>query len=298
MNVENLNHVAVIGGSGIMGAQIAQLFSQSGKYNVTIYSRSEDRKNEAIQSIKERLQKHFVDRGKMQTTEMQEIMGRISGTTDFAAAVKGAELVIESVAEDMQLKKKIFKQLDENTHAEAILVSNTSQLNITEIASATNKPDKVIGMHFFNPTSIIKLVEVVQGSFTSNATIEFATSLCQKLGKEPILCKDFSFGFLANRAFSAMILESIQMVWERVASPEDIDKAVKIAYGCIVGPLEVGDRVGLWNILAVSEPDRIREMGPEKGHLHPLIRMMVRAGYTGGERKGIYAFYKDVLNKP
>lgn len=296
MKLEDINHVAIIGGSGIMGSQIAQLFSQAGNYEVTIYSRSEARINAAIQSIRDRLQKYFIDRSKMNSSEMGKIIGRIKGTTDFVAALKNADLVIESVAEDMELKKSIFRQIDENTRPDAILVSNTSQLNITEIASATGRADKIVGIHFFNPASIIKIVEVVRGSLTSNETIETVMALSRKLDKEPILCKDFSFGFLANRAFSAMIMESVQMVWERVASPGDIDKAVKMGYGVLAGPLEVGDRVGLWNILAISETDRIREMGPEKGHLHPLIRMMVRAGYTGGENKGIYDFYKEVLN--
>ncbi len=109
--------------------------------------------------------------------------------------------------------------------------------------------------------------------------------------------KDFSFGFLANRAYTAMILESVQMVWERVASPEDIDKALKLGYGLPIGPLELGDSIGVWKILAMSEGDRVREVGPEKGYLPPLIRMMVRAGYVGGKgKKGIYDFYREILN--
>jgi 3-hydroxybutyryl-CoA dehydrogenase len=143
---------------------------------------------------------------------------------------------------------------------------------------------------------MVGLVEVVRGALTSNETIDTITRLSQKLGKEPLICKDSSFGFLANRAYTPLLLESVQMVWERVASPEDIDRALKLGYGLPIGPLELGDRIGVWKILAMSEGDRMREVGPEKGNLHPMIRMMVRAGYIGGiGKKGIYDFYKEVL---
>jgi 3-hydroxybutyryl-CoA dehydrogenase len=200
------------------------------------------------------------------------------------------------VFENLDLKKDVFRQLDENTPPDSILASNTSNLNITEIASVTKRMDKVAGMHFFNHVSVVKLVEVVRGSLTSDETIDITINLSKKLGKEPMVCKDFSFGFLANRAYTPMILESVQMVWERVASPEEIDKALKLGYGLPIGPLELSDLIGGWKILAMSEADRMREEGPAKGHLHPLIRMMVRAGYVGGKgKKGIYDFYKEIL---
>ncbi|MCK5653867.1 MAG: 3-hydroxybutyryl-CoA dehydrogenase, partial [Dehalococcoidia bacterium] len=117
-------------------------------------------------------------------------------------------------------------------------------------------------------------------------------------GKEPVVCKDFSFGFVANRAYRALRMEAVQMLWERVASPQDIDKALKLGYNLPMGPLELGDFSGAWGTYAVSEEDAMREMGPEKGRLHPLIRMMVRAGYTGGRHgKGIYAFWDDMMSK-
>jgi 3-hydroxybutyryl-CoA dehydrogenase len=232
----------------------------------------------------------------MTQVEMDKVVRRIKGTANLLEAVENADFIIECVFENLDLKKNVFRQLDENTPPDSILASNTSNLNITEIASATKRADKVVGLHFFNPVSIVKLVEVVQGSSTSNETIEMILALSRKLGKEPILCKDFSFGFLANRAYTPMILEAVQMVWERVASPEDIDKALKLGYGLPIGPLELSDLIGGWKIFAMSEADRIREVGPEKGHLHPLIRMMVRAGYNGGKgKKGIYDFYKEVL---
>ena len=295
MKLEDIKQVAIIG-AGTMGSQIAQLFSQVGKYPVNVYDLNDELVNQGIRSVRENLQRYFVDKGNMTQAEMYQVLGRIKGTTNLLEAVGNADYVVECVFENLDLKKNIFKQIDENSPPDSILASNTSNLNITEIASVTRRKDKVVGLHFFNPVSIVKLVEVVRGSFTSDETIEMTISLSRKLGKEPLLCKDFSFGFLANRAYTAMIFESVQMVWERVASPGEIDKALKLGYGLPLGPLELCDRTGIWNILATLEPDRLREEGPGKGHLHPLIRMMVRAGYIGGKgKKGIYDFYAEIL---
>ena len=296
MRLENIKRVAIIG-AGAMGSQIAQLLSQVGGYPVIVYDLNDDLVNQGIRSVRENLQRHFVDKGKMSQVEMDQVAGRIKGITNLLEAVGNADLVVECVFENLELKKNVFKQLDKNTPPDSILASNTSNLNITEIASVTKRMDKVVGMHFFNPVSIVKLVEVVRGSLTSNETIDTIIALSRKLRKEPLVCKDFSFGFLANRAYTAMILESVQMVWERVASPEDIDKALKLGYGLPIGPLELGDSIGVWKILAMCEGDRVREVGPEKGHLHPLIRMMVRAGYVGGKgKRGIYDFNREILN--
>ena len=296
MKLENIRQVAVIG-AGTMGSQIAQLFSQVGGYPVMVYDLNDELVNQGILSIKENLKRYCVDKGKMTQVEMDQVFGRIKSTTNLLEAVKSADFVVECVFENLELKKNVFRQLDENTPPDSILASNTSNLNITEIASVTKRIDKVVGMHFFNPVSVVKLVEVVRGSLTSDETIEMIMSLSKKLGKEPMVCKDFSFGFLANRAYTPMILESVQMVWERVASPEEIDKALKLGYGLPIGPLELSDLIGGWKILAMSEADRMREEGPVKGHLHPLIRMMVRAGYVGGKgKKGIYDFYKEILD--
>jgi 3-hydroxybutyryl-CoA dehydrogenase len=296
MKLKNIKRVAVIG-AGTMGSQIAQLFSQAGKYPVMVYDLNDGLVSHGIQSIKENLKRYFIDKELMTQIEMDAVVGRIKGTANLLEAVENADFVLECVFENLDLKKNVFKQLDEKTPPNSILASNTSNLNITEIASVTKRADKVVGMHFFNPVSIVKLIEVVRGSHTSDESIEITIALSNKLGKEPILCKDFSFGFLANRAYTPMFLEAIQMVWERVAPPEDIDKALKLGYGLPIGPLELGDLIGAWKIFAMSEEDRMKEVGPERGHLHPLIRMMVRAGYTGGKgKKGIYDFYREVLD--
>jgi len=297
LKLQQIKNVAVIGG-GTMGSQIAELLSNVGEYHVMLWSRRDETVKRGLDGIEERLKKFFVDKGKMTQEQMDEIRSRIKGTTDISEAVKDVDYVIESVAENLDIKKEVFKKLDESTSANTVLASNSSQLNITEMASATNRPDKVLGMHFSNPVGVMKLVEVVRGTLTSDETVELACELAKKLGKEPIVCKDFSFGFVANRAYRALRMEAVQMLWERVASPEDIDKALKLGYNLPMGPLELGDFSGAWGTYAISEEDAIREMGPEKGQLHPLIRMMVRAGYTGGRgKKGVYAFWEDMMSK-
>lgn len=297
MKLQEIKNVAVIGG-GTMGSQIAELLSSVGEYPVMLWSRRDETVKRGLDGIEERLKKFFVDKGKMSPDQMDEIRGRIKGTTNIAEAVENADYVIESVAENLDIKREVFKKLDESAPAHAILASNSSQLNITEMASATNRSANVLGMHFSNPVGVMKLVEVVRGTLTSDETVKLSCALAKKLGKEPVVCKDFSFGFIANRAYRALRMEAIQMLWERVASPEDIDKAIKLGYNLPMGPLELGDFSGAWGTYAISEEDAIREMGPEKGHLHPLIRMMVRAGYTGGRHgKGIYAFWEDMMSK-
>jgi len=297
MTLNNIKQIAVIG-AGRMGSQIAQLLSRVGKYPVTIVDVTNEIINNALKSIEADLRRYFVDKGKMTEIEMKEVMARIRGTTSIAEAAINADFVIEAVIENLEEKKKVFAELDKNAPQHAILASNTSGLSITEMASVTKRPEKVVGMHFFNPVAVMKLVEVVKGAFTSDDTVEIVCELAKKLGKEPVVCKDVSYGFLANRAYGGMMREAIEMVWERVASPEEIDKALKLGYNLPMGPLELGDMTGSWGLWASSEQDRIRELGPEKGRLHPLVRWMVRAGYTGGPgKKGIYAFWKEVLSK-
>lgn len=297
MKLDDIKTVAVIGG-GTMGSQVAELLSKVGKYQVMLWSRRDETVKRGLDAIDERLQKFFVAKDKMTPAEKDEIMGRITGTKDMAEAVKNADCIIESVAENMEIKRDVFPKLDEYAPEHTILGTNTSQMNITELASFTQRPDKVVGIHFFNPVGVMKIVEIVKGTLTSDETLNIACELAQKLGKETVVCKDFSFGFIANRAYRALRWEALQMVWERVASPQDIDKALKLGFNLPMGPFELGDFSGAWGTYAVSEQDAIRDLGPEKGQLHPLIRVMVRAGYNGGRHgKGIYAFWDEVMSK-
>ena len=297
MELKDIKTVAVIGG-GTMGSQISELLAYTGKYNVTQWSRTDETVKRGVDAIAERLKKFYVEKGKMTQDEMNQIMGRIKGTTSIAEAVKDADLIIESAMEKMDIKKDVFQKIDAAAPARAILSTNTSQMNITEIAAMTKRPQVVIGMHFFNPVSKMKLVEVVKGTLTSPDVVKVICELATALGKETVICKDFSYGFIANRAYRALRWEALDMIRERVASPQDIDKALKLGYNFPMGPLELGDFSGAWGTYSVSEADAIKEFGPEKGKLHPLIRTMVRAGYTGGRHgKGIYAFWDEVACK-
>jgi len=292
MKIGEIKKTTVIG-AGAMGAQIAEVLSRMGGYEVGMVDINDDLVQKGFQSIDGRLERFFVSKGKLSAEDKKNIVNRIKGYTSIEEASKGTDLVIEAAVEKMALKKDIFKKLDESAPVHAILASNTSYLSISEMASATKRPEKVVGVHFFNPVAVMQLVEVVRGARTSNETIELACDLAKKLGKEPVVCRDTSYGFLANRAYRGMVDEAVQMVWERVASPEEIDKALKLGYNLPMGPLELADMVGGWSLRVSSEEDAIRELGSEKGRMHPLTRAMVRAGYMK-----IYDYWKDVLSKP
>ena len=297
LKIGDVKKVTVIG-AGLMGAQIGELKARLAKCQVTLVDIKDELVSKGLAGIDQRAEKFFVAKGKMTPEEKKELLSRIGGTTDLAKAAAASDFILEAATENIKIKKELFKKMDENAAAHTILATNTSYLSITEIASATNRPDRVVGMHFFNPVGVMKLVEVVKGAKASENTVAVTCELARLLQKDPVVCWDASYGFLANRAYFAMRMEAVQMVYERVALPEEIDKAMKLGYNLPMGPLELADMGGSWAIYASSEEDRIRELGSEKGRLHPLIRLMVRAGYTGGAgKKGIYDFYKEVLSK-
>ncbi len=293
--VNDIKKVVVIG-AGLMGAQIAELMARLGQYRVTLVDVKDELVSKGLAGIDQRIEKFFVVKGKMTPEQKKELMGRIDGTTDIAQAAAGVDFAVEAATENISAKKDLFRKLDQSAPPHAILASNTSYLSITEIASATNRPDKVVGMHFFNPVAMMKLVEVVKGAKTSENTSEVTSSLARILQKEPVICRDASYGFLANRAYFALRMEAVQMVWERVASPEEIDKALKLGYNLPMADGTGGHGRFLGHLCQFGR-GRIHELGSEKGRLHPLIRLMVRAGYTGGAgKKGIYDFFQEVLS--
>jgi 3-hydroxybutyryl-CoA dehydrogenase len=297
MTLEGIKKIAVIG-AGAMGNQMAELFSRVGGYTVTLVDIKDEFVEKGIKAIDDRLERFFVAKGKISAEDKEAIMARITGSSNLAEAVKDCDFAIEAVLEILSLKQEIFEKLDANAPEGIVLASNTSTLNITDIATATKRPDKVIGMHFFNPVSVMKLVEVVKGSHSSDETTALILALSEKLGKEPVVCRDTSYGFLANRAYEALRKEALQIVWEKVASPEDVDKSLKLGYNLPMGPLELGDLLGAWKRRAEMEEDMVAALGPERGRIHPIIRAMVRAGYYGGPgNKGIYDFWKEVLSK-
>lgn len=297
MKLEDIKKTTIIG-VGLMGSQIAEILARLGGYEVRMVDLNDELVRRGFSAIEDRLERFFVSKGKMTVKEKEDILGRLKVGISIEEAVKEADFVVEVVVENLRIKKDVFQRLDDSTPFYTILATNTSGLSITELAAITKRPDKVVGMHFFNPVAVMKLIEVVRGAYTSDETVEVTSALSRKLGKEPVVCRDISYGFLATRAYGAIMNEAVQMLWERVASPEDIDKALKLGYNLPMGPLELGDMNATWGIRAVAEEDRIRELGPEKGRLHPLLRMMVRAGYAGGPgKKGIYDFWREVLSK-
>ncbi len=291
MKAIKISNIAVIG-AGIMGSQIAELLSRVGSYRVILLDTTEELAQRGIQEIGERLDKYFIAKNVLSKEEKADVLSRISSDSNMERGLSNADIVIEAIVERLDLKKELFYIVDRFAPKRALLTSNTSLQNISEMASATRRPEKVVGTHFFNPVAMMKLVEIVRGAQTSDETVERASEFVRGLGKEPVVCRDSSYGFLANRAYIAMVNEAAQMVWERVASPAEIDKALVLGMSLPAGPLKVWDVTGGWPILVASEQDAIREFGPEKGRLQPIIRMMSRAGYTK-----IYDFWEDVLSK-
>lgn len=289
--------IAVIG-VGTMGSQIAEMLSRIGNYEVNISDSDSKLVDKGCRLIEQNLESFYVAKGKISSEEKKRVIHRIKKCRNIDEAASNADFIIEAVFENLDLKKDIFQRLDKSAPPGIILATNTSMQNISEIAASTARPELVVGMHFFNPVAVMKLVEVIRGAHTSDMTIETTCALARKLDKEPVVCRDSSYGFLANRAYNSLLNEAVQMVWERVASPADIDKALRLGYNFPKGPLELFDFTGAWAHLAASEAESINKIGPEKGRLHPLLKMMVSAGYVGGKgQKGIYDFWNDVLLK-
>lgn len=286
MKIQDIRKVCVLG-AGTMGAGIAQTCSAAG-YQVSMRD-IEDRFVEGgFERIKKPLMRR-VEKGKMTQEEVDAILSKIHGTTDVKEALDGAQLVIEAVIEDMDLKKKVFGEADELCPPEVVFASNTSSLSITEIGSATSRPDKFVGMHFFNPAPVMKLIEIIRGAETSDETLGFAIEFSRKLGKEPVEVKE-SPGFVVNRLLVPMINEAFNVLMEGVASAEDIDKAMKLGTNMPMGPLELADYTGLEVGLYVMEV-LYRETGDPKFRPSPLLRKYVRAGRLGRKTgRGVYEY--------
>lgn len=271
-------------GAGTMGSGIVQAFAQKG-YEVIV----RDIKDELVQSgivrINNGLSK-LVSKGKMTEETKEDILSRISGTTDMNLAAD-CDLVVEAAIENMKIKKEIFAELDKICKPETILASNTSSLSITEVASATNRPEKVIGMHFFNPAPVMKLVEIIRGMATSQETFDAVKELSVAIGKEPVEVEEAP-GFVVNRILIPIINEASFILQEGIASVEDIDTAMKYGANHPMGPLALGDLIGLDVCLAIMDV-LYNETGDTKYRSSSILRKYVRAGWLG--RKSGRGFY-------
>lgn len=268
--------VAVIG-AGTMGNGIAHVFAQNG-HDVTLIEQSQAAADRGLATIGKNLDR-MIAKGTLDEAEKAATLGRIRPVLDLAGGVKDAELVVEAATENVELKLKIFRDMDAHAPAGAILATNTSSISITRIAAATNRPDKVIGMHFMNPVPIMKLVEVINGYSTSAETTARVTELSQALGKIPVACNDYP-GFVANRILMPMINEAIISLHEGVAGVQEIDAIMKLGMAHPMGPLQLADFIGLdvcLSILRVLHDG----FGNPKYAPCPLLVNMVTAGKLG-----------------
>jgi 3-hydroxybutyryl-CoA dehydrogenase len=280
----NINTIGVLG-AGTMGSGIAQVAAEAG-FSVIMRDVDERFVRRGLDTIAKNLAR-AVEKGKKEQAEADAVLARIRGTVKFED-LKVADLVIEAVIENMELKKEIYPRLDALCKPGVVLASNTSGLSITEMASTTKRPDKVVGMHFFNPVPVMKLVEVIKGSDTSPETFELAMDVARKLGKEPIAVNEAPL-FVVNRILVPMINEAAFVLVEGTASAEDIDRGMMLGANHPIGPLALADLIGIDVLLMVMD-SLYQETGDSKYRSCPLIRKMVRAGHLG--RKTGRGFYR------
>ncbi len=281
----DIKKIGVIG-AGVMGSGIAQLGAQSG-FNVVIQDTSDEILSRALKSIEKNLDK-LTEKRKLDKEAKRDVIGRLISTTDISE-MKEVAMVIEAVPEDIELKLKVISALDGIVPEHTVLATNTSSLSITKLATATKRPDKFIGMHFFNPPQIMGLVEIIRGYFTSDGTVELIKGLSKALGKESVVAKDYP-GFLSTRLFVPTMNEAIHMVYEGKGTPQEIDRIAKLAYGHPMGPLEMADFIGLDTCLHIFR-SHYEAYGDHKYLPCPLLVQMVSGGLLGRKSgKGFYDY--------
>jgi 3-hydroxybutyryl-CoA dehydrogenase len=281
----DIKRVTVLG-AGLMGHGIAQVAAQIGKYEVNLRDVEQRFVDSGMNMIKDSLQR-FVKKGQLSEAETKAILTRIHPTLELKEAVSNSDLIIEAVPENLELKKSTFREIDTHAPAHAIIASNTSSVSITEMASATKRPEKVCGMHFFNPPQLMKLVEVIKGARTSDETVQTILEVARKMEKETVLVKKDSPGFIVNRILIPALNEAVALYWEGVAERDDIDKAIKLGLNWPMGPMMLLDYIGLDTTLAISDV-LTKELDP-KFHATTGLKQMVRAQLLGKKTgKGFY----------
>jgi 3-hydroxybutyryl-CoA dehydrogenase len=286
LDANDVRKVTVLG-AGLMGSGIAQVCAQAGM-SVVMRDIKDEFVDKGLKGIKEGLEK-AVSKGKLKREDADATITRIEGTTDLAKAVSEADLVIEAIPEDMKLKRDVYREVTRNAKEDVVVASNTSTLSVTEMATNVTRPENFVGLHFFNPAPIMKLIEIVKGKKTSDETVKFARDFANRIGKTPVVCID-SPGFIANRIALPLMNEAILALEEGVATKEDIDTALKLGYNHPMGPFELADLVGLDTLL-----HSIRSVGDKmkspRWKAPKLLEQMVKEGKLGRKTgKGFYDY--------
>lgn len=284
MTIRNITVV----GAGVMGRGIAYVSALTG-FSTTLVDISEDQLANALEETKKTAQKG-IDRGKLSEEQRDILLENLSVSTDLASTVKETDFLIEAVPENRELKKSIMEEAEANAREDVIFTSNTSTISPTELASYTKRPDQFLVMHFFNPVHIMKLIEIVRGLETSDATVEIVKQVSEQFDKETVLVNEFP-GFVTSRISAMIGNEAFHMLQEGVASAEDIDKAIKLGLNFPMGPLELGDLVGL--DARLNNLRYLHEKLGEKFRPAPLLEKYVKAGRLGRKSgKGVYDYTK------
>jgi 3-hydroxybutyryl-CoA dehydrogenase len=287
MDIKDIKTIGVVG-CGLMGAGIVETCARAG-FHVVVREVNDDLLQKGLKRIQDSMSK-AVQRGKLSQPDLEAASARIKGTLNLAD-FKDCDLVIEAAVENMSLKKTIFTELDSICRSDAILASNTSSLCVTEMAAATERPDKVLGLHFFNPVPVMPLLEIVRPLLTSDETLELSKSFGEKLGKTIVVARDRP-GFIANLLFVPYVLDAIRWLDAGLASKEEIDTAMKLGFNHPMGPFTLMDFVGLDTLLFIADA-MYDEFKDARYAAPPLLRRMVLAGLWGRKSgRGFYTYTK------